>query len=242
MTRLEMEGSVAVLWMGEGDNRLGPDVVAQLDALLDEVEAGPARALVTAAGGKIWSNGLDTAWFAANPDGVGGALQAVERLLARLLAFPLPTVAALQGHAFAGGAMLALAHDLRVMRSDRGFFCLPEVDLGVAFTPGMTALLSARLGPQTAHAAMVLAQRFGGRDALAAGIADLLADSEEAVLAQAVAVADALGGKDRATVAAIKRSLYPIALELLGAEPGAATVAALRALASTPQPPRSPAK
>jgi enoyl-CoA hydratase/carnithine racemase len=231
MARLEMEGAVAVLWMGDGDNRLGPDAVAELNKLLDEVEAGPATALVTSASGKIWSNGLDTGWFAAHPDQVGGALQVVEQLFARLLAFPLPTVAALQGHTFAGGAMLALCHDLRVMRADRGFFCLPEVDLGVAFTPGMTALLTSRLAPQTAHAAMVLAQRFGGRDALAAGIADLLAGSEPAVLEQAVSVARSVAGKDRATVAAIKRSLYPAALGLLGAEPDAATVASLRALA-----------
>jgi Delta3-Delta2-enoyl-CoA isomerase len=232
MARLDLEGSVAVLWLGDGDNRLGPDAVAELNALLDEVEAGPATALVTSASGKIWNNGLDTGWFAANLDGVGGALQVVEQLYARLLAFPLPTVAAVQGHAFAGGAMLALAHDLRVMRADRGFFCLPEVDLGVAFTPGMTALLTARLGPQTAHAAMVLAQRFAGTDALAAGITDLLAGSEQAVLESALSIARSVGGKDRATVAAIKRSLYPAALDLLGAEPSAATVAALRALAA----------
>ena len=232
MARLDMEGSVAVLWMGDGDNRLGPDAVAGIDALLDEVEGGPASALVSSAGGKIWSNGLDTAWMGEHLDEVANALQVVERLFARVLAFPLPTVAALQGHTFAGGTMLALAHDLRVMRSDRGYFCLPEVDLGVAFTPGMTALLTARMAPQTAHAAMVLAQRFGGRDALAAGIVDLLADSEQSVLDSAVAVARSLGGKDRATVAAIKRSLYPRALELLGAEPSDAAVASVRELAA----------
>lgn len=231
MARLDMDGPVAVLWLGDGDNRLGPDAVAELNALLDEVEAGPAGALVTSAGGKIWSNGLDTDWFAANLHQVGPALQVVEQLFARVLAFPVPTVAALQGHTFAGGAMLALAHDLRVMRADRGFFCLPEVDLGVAFTPGMTALLRSRLGPQTAHAAMVLAQRFGGPDALAAGIVDVTADSEDAVLERAVAVAASVAGKDRATLAAIKRSLYPDALALLGTEPSEATVASLRALA-----------
>ena len=232
MPHLRFDGKVAVLHLGDGDNRLSPDSVAEIDGLLDEVEAGPSAALVTAAGGKIWSNGLDTVWFAAHPDEIGGALQAVERLFARLLVFPVPTVAALQGHTFAGGAMLALSHDLRVMRADRGFVCLPEVDLGVAFTPGMTALLTARLAPQPAHAAMVLAQRFAGPDALAAGIVDVLADSEEAVLERSVAIAGSLGGKDRATMAAIKRLLYPSALALLGAEPGPETVTSLAALAA----------
>ena len=79
-----------------------------------------------------------------------------------MLALPLITVAALQGHTFAAGAMLSLAHDFRVMRADRGFWCLPEADIGIPFTPGMSALIQARLAPQTAHEAMVTARRYGG--------------------------------------------------------------------------------
>jgi len=63
-------------------------------------------------------------------------------------------IAALQGHTFAAGAMLALAHDQRVMRSDRGFFCFPEVDIGIPFTVGMNALITARLSARVAHEAM----------------------------------------------------------------------------------------
>jgi enoyl-CoA hydratase/carnithine racemase len=231
MPRLDADGTVGILVLGEGENRLTPDMVAGINECLDEVEAGPLAALVTTAEGRIWSNGLDTGWFATNPDAAGAALQDVERLFARVLTLGVPTVAALQGHVFAGGAMLALAHDLRVMRGDRGFFCLPEVDLGVAFTPGMHALLTSRLSPQAAHVAMALGHRFGGPDALAAGIVDDVAPEGE-VLGRAVAAAGALAGKRPQVLAAVKRQLYPEALALLGIEPDPDEVRALCAIAA----------
>ena len=65
----------------------------------------------------------------------------------------MPTVAAVQGHVFAAGAMFALSHDVRVMRADRGFFCLPEVDIRIPFSTGMSALVQGRLVKQVAHEA-----------------------------------------------------------------------------------------
>src|SRR6185312_14208171 len=97
--------------------------------------------------GKIFSNGLDLEWMGANPEQIEPFIARVHELLARLLALDVPSVAAIQGHAFAAGAMLALAHDQRVMRADRGYFCLPEVQIRIPFSPGMSALIAARLAP-----------------------------------------------------------------------------------------------
>jgi enoyl-CoA hydratase/carnithine racemase len=208
MPVLERRDEVFVLDLGGDGNYFTPAYVAQLVGLLDEVAvAPPPRALVTAATGKAWALGLDLAWIGANPDGVDELVQAMHRLDARMLELPVPTVAAIQGHAFAGGAMFALAHDFRVMRADRGFFCLPEIDGHLPFTPGLTELVRSRLAPQVAHAALTSGRRYGGGEALAAGIVDELADVD-GVLDCALAVAIALAGKDPATLGAIKAQLY----------------------------------
>jgi enoyl-CoA hydratase/carnithine racemase len=212
---LSREGDVFLLDVGNGENRFHPDWLAGFNDALDEIEKsdGP-KALVTKATGKFWSNGLDLDWLTANPDQAGGYLPAVHRLFARVLAFPAPTVAAVQGHCFAAGAMLALAHDFRVMRTDRGFFCLPEVDLGIPFTPGMNALIMARLPQPTAHAAMTTGRRYGGSDALEARIVDAVAPEDEVVRVAVETVAP-LAGKAPAALAAIKERMYEEALRVL---------------------------
>ncbi|MGB0890655.1 MAG: enoyl-CoA hydratase/isomerase family protein [Solirubrobacterales bacterium] len=212
MPTLNRDGNVFLLELDEDENRFNPDWVAGVNALLDEVEASDApRALVVAGAGKIWSNGLDLEWFAANVEKVNDFLLDVHELFARTLSFGVPTIAAIKGHAFAAGAMLALATDERIMREDRGYFCLPEVDIRIPFTPGMDALIKSRLAPQVAHEAMTTGRRYGGPDAVAAGIAQQ-AVAEDRVVPAAVERAAALAEKDPVTLATIKQRLYAPAL------------------------------
>lgn len=208
MPALEREDHVYVLNLGDDENRFNPEWMAEVADLLDEVAAThPPRALVTTATGKFWSNGLDLEWLSQNRDRADEFVVQVHDLLARFLSAPVPTVAAIQGHCFAAGAMLALAHDWRVMRADRGFFCLPEADINIPFTHGMNALITAKLTPAAASSAMVGAKRFGGDAAEAAGIVDHAA-SEHAVYAEAVNLAAAHAPKQGATLAAIKERMY----------------------------------
>ena len=156
MPALHRQDNVFVLDLGDGENRFHPDWIAAVDTALGEVEkTDEPRALVTAATGKFYSNGLDLDWLSAHADQHQDYVISVQELFARVLSLPVITVAALQGHTFAAGAMFSLAQDFRVMRADRGFWCLPEADINIPFTPGMAALIQARLTPQTAHEAML---------------------------------------------------------------------------------------
>ncbi|GIE81708.1 enoyl-CoA hydratase [Actinoplanes philippinensis] len=215
MPTLDRHDDVYVLDLGDTENRLHPDLIAAVNNLLDEVEKAPSpAALVTTATGKHYSLGLDLDWLMAHADQQTTYLTAVQELLARLLTLPMVTVAAMPGHVFAGGAMLSLAHDLRVMRADRGFWCLPEADINLPFTPGMSALIQARLTPQTAHEAMVTARRYGGLEAAERHIIDQAVPAES-VLSTAITLARSQAGKAGPTLGTIKTRLYPGVLQSL---------------------------
>jgi enoyl-CoA hydratase/carnithine racemase len=212
---LDRQNNVFVLDLGDGENRFHPDWIAEVRTALDEVEKAPdSHALVTAATGKFYSNGLDLDWLGAHGEQYNAYVNSVHELFARLLTLPVVTVAALQGHTFAAGAMWSLAHDFRVMRADRGYWCLPEADLGIPFTRGMSALIQARLAPQTAHEAMVTARRYSGADAAAAAIVDR-AVAEDAVRSTAVELAGSLAGKAGPVLGTIKARMYAPVLDTL---------------------------
>jgi enoyl-CoA hydratase/carnithine racemase len=100
------------------------------------------------------------------------------------------------------------------MRADRGFFCLPEVDINIPFTRGMSGLIQGKLTPRIAHEAMTTGRRFGGTDALAAGIVDAVAHEDD-VLSSAIELARPLASKAGPTLGIIKSRMYPVALDAL---------------------------
>lgn len=213
MTTLTREGDVFVLDISntpDGDHRFTFDRMAALDAALTEVEAstGPA-ALVVTAQGKFFSNGLVPELF-VDPEYTA----TYQRLVARFLVTEVPVVGALNGHTYAGGLLFTLAFDERYARAERGFLCLPEAAIKVPFTSGLAALTMARLAPQVAHRAMVLAQRFDAAAATEAGIVDG-AVAEADLLATATARAAELAQLRGPVLGAIKTARYAGVVEAL---------------------------
>ena len=117
--RLDKHDDVFVLTMTDGENRWNTTFTREFAKALDEVErsTGPA-ALVTASDDpKFFSNGLDLEWLRSDGEHSGGDRKPfgseTMALFGRMITFPMPTICAVNGHAFGAGFMIALCHDER---------------------------------------------------------------------------------------------------------------------------------
>jgi len=209
MANLTTTDEIFVIDFGEDENVTTDSWAVEMHALLDEVEAaeGP-KVLVTTGSGKHYSNGLDVAYMAlAEMDEIAAYVERIEEVVSRIMLFPAPTVAAVNGHAFGLGAFVVLAHDQAVMREDRGFFCLPEVHLQMSFPRSLMSLLKSTLSNATRRQAVLTGRRFSGPECAEAGIVDAVAPAEGLVEA-AIAMGRPHGSTAGANLAVIKRQLF----------------------------------
>jgi enoyl-CoA hydratase/carnithine racemase len=208
MTTRERRDGALVVHLGDGPNNVDEALLRGLEAALDEIDGDETiTALVTVGDGKAYSQGYDLEAFGTLGNGLQAFIDRSVVLLARVLSAPVPTVAALNGHAFGYGAMLALSHDQRVQRADRGWFCLPEVDLGLQFHPLQLSLIQAKLSPAAVAESILAGRRWDAAAALEAGVVDAVA-AEGELVATACALAAPRSGKERSIVQALKRDLY----------------------------------
>ncbi|PIE70092.1 MAG: enoyl-CoA hydratase [Deltaproteobacteria bacterium] len=144
----EKDGSVAVIKLNNGENRQNPDfakgLLTSLDAILEDKDI--YATIITSTDPKNWSQGIDLEFLmgcfnAGDMQTIKDFMFSMNEVFKKLLLFPMPVIAAINGHAFGNGAILSCACDFRMMRSDRGYFCFPEVDLGIPFLPGMIAFV-----------------------------------------------------------------------------------------------------
>ena len=182
---LEQHGQVSVLTLDNGENRWTTTMVREIDKALDEVETteGP-HALVTASSDpKFFSNGLDLDWITSRGEHEGGDRRVfgdeAMKLFSRLITFPIPTICAVNGHAFGAGFMWALCHDQRVMRRDRGMMCANEIEIGVPIPEAELALFHHKLPRHAFYETVQFAKRWTGEEAFSAGFVQELADEDE---------------------------------------------------------------
>lgn len=162
------------------DNRLTTPVCNALTRALTTLQhtQPPGVVVTTSALPKFFSNGLDLGHATSTPGFWNDALYALWR---KLLTYPMPTVALLNGHAFAAGLMTAMYHDYRVMNPDRGYLCLNEVDFGALLKTPMSSIFRDKVVPATYRSLVLEGRRFGGAQARDAGIVDALGGLPEAL-------------------------------------------------------------
>jgi enoyl-CoA hydratase/carnithine racemase len=174
---LKRQDDIFTLTMNAGENRWNTGMVRKFARALDDVEAstGAAALITRASDEKFFSNGLDLAWYSAPadyPEGGDTRVFAAEfmALMGRIITLPVPTVCAINGHAFGAGFMLALCHDVRIMRADRGYLCANEIQLGMAIPTAELALFRHKLPANVFFETVQLGRRWSGPQALDAGI------------------------------------------------------------------------
>ncbi|KAF8604538.1 ClpP/crotonase [Ceratobasidium sp. AG-I] len=175
--------------------------------------------VITGTGDKFFSNGLDYQNAISQPGFMNGIFNPV---IARLLSFPsIPTVAALNGHTFAAGYLIALACDYRVMTSGKAWASFNEIHFGAPLPPAFGALLRVKLGhahPTLIRRTALEGHRFTPPELLDAGAIDAVVDGgHEKVLERACAIATTMGGNARGGVwGLIKKEIYKEALDACG--------------------------
>lgn len=184
MIELERHDDVFVLTMVDGENRWNTTFVREFDQALDEVAAsdGPAALVTASANEKFFSNGLDLEWVSSKGEHPGGNRKTFAdefmKMAAKLITLPVPTVCAVNGHAFGAGFMIALCHDVRFMREDRGFMCANEAELGMEIPVPEISLFHHKIPAPAFHETMVLAKRWSGPAAAAAGFVEAAVPNE----------------------------------------------------------------
>lgn len=204
------EGDVFVVTMKDGAtaNTFTADVIQEHEAILSEIEtsSGNAAVILTSDDPKFWCNGINLEWLLAQgSDYIQEFKVILDKMLLRWALLPVPTLACITGHAFGGGAILACAFDFRVMRSDRGFFCFPEVDIDIPFTESMHEIIS-NLPSAALNALALTGRRIGGEEAMHMGV---VAGSynEAELFPKTLEMAESLAKKNRATYRSIKYGL-----------------------------------
>ena len=160
------------------DNRLTPAFNATWSLALDIIEHRLPRGVVvtTSSITKFYSNGLDYENAIKDPTFMHGSLFPLWR---RLLTYPMPTLALINGHAFAGGLMTVMMHDYRIMNPHKGYLCVNELEFGAMLQPPMAAIFRVKIGMSTFRNMILEGRRLPALEALKEGIIDGVGGAEE---------------------------------------------------------------
>ena len=214
VAKWEKDETVAIVTMDNGENRHNPDFTETMLTIFDELIADESvkSMVLTSSDPKNWSLGVDLQWMMEHVgkkdfDSISKWLHHHNEVFKFCLMAPFPTIAAVTGHAFGNGAMLAGACDYRFMRSDRGYMCLPEVDINIQFTPSMIEWMRKAMPYHLFMDMKWSGRRVGAEELAEHHVIKKACPGPEETLAEAVAFAKGFT-KPRQTLAEMKKRTY----------------------------------
>jgi len=214
MVHHEEYGSVLVLRLDHGKvAALDLELLADLDAALADAEHAPARAFVLTGTGSSFSAGVDLyRVLDGGPEYVRRFLPLLDRVLRRLFLLPRPVVAAVNGHAIAGGCILAGACDRRLVAAGRARLGVPELRVGVPFPVLAFEIVRFAVAPQHLPEVVYGGATWGPEEALQRGLVDEVVAAPE-LLERALATAESYAAIPPVAFALAKRQMRAPALE-----------------------------
>lgn len=214
MFELTQRGRVAILRMTHGKaNAIDLEFAAGLPLQLEAIRESSAGALVIVGQGKMFSAGVDLPRLVEGGAGyVRAFLPAMNDAFRALFAFPKPLVAAINGHAIAGGCVMAGCADIRIMASEPGRIGIPELLVGVPFPVVPLEIMRFAAPPQHLHTLIYRGVTLTAAEAMQRDIVHAVADPDR-VLDDAVGIAEGLAAIPFAAFDLTKRQLRAPALQ-----------------------------
>ncbi|CAK7325651.1 unnamed protein product [Dovyalis caffra] len=203
MCTLEKRGNIFILTLtGNDEHRLNPTLLDSIRSALHRLRSeptSPSTVLITTAHGKYFSNGYDLSW-ARSTTSQSTTLSRYKMMSSKLrevasdlVSLPMPTIAAITGHASAGGMVFALCHDYMIMRRDRGFLYMSELDIGLVVPAWFMTLIECKIGDARVRRDILLkAAKWTAEMAVEKGIVDMACGSAEETVEAAIGLGEEL--------------------------------------------------
>ncbi|NOX33660.1 MAG: enoyl-CoA hydratase/isomerase family protein [Deltaproteobacteria bacterium] len=192
----EKDESVAIINMCNGPNKQNLVFVTQMDQCFDEIleDKEIYSIVLTSTDEKNFSQGIDIEWLGQKMndkdfDSIKTFMYGMNAIFKRVLLMPVPVIAAINGHAFGNGAMLACSCDFRFMKKDKGFFCFPEVDISIPFLPGMIEFVRKAIPEHKFNEMILSGKRLGAKELEACNVIVNASDNREELLKDALGFA-----------------------------------------------------
>ncbi|PIN14967.1 hypothetical protein CDL12_12392 [Handroanthus impetiginosus] len=234
MCTLQKRGDLFILIItGDDEHRLNPSLIDSIRYALRRAKSesdsmGPT-ALITTAHGKFFCNGYDLAWALSDPDPVRTRAQVRPKIMSKkfrllvkeLISLPMPTIAAVTGHASAGGFILALSHDYLLMRKDRGVLYMSELDIKYKMPNWFVPILKCKIAsPKIWRDVVLKAAKIRATMGVEWGIVDSVHENAEETLEAAMKLGmDLVSRKWNGKVYADnRRTVFSDVLAVLGSD------------------------